>query len=128
MIIDMAVLGAIGIAGGALSAGNHLLTARKVRKMKEDLQFKTVEITVLEIGLTGTIVLQIADMYSRKKENNQLHITVETRLNDMSNRIDALHARVDALNVDILAYQNKIINDKVDHVANVVDIAVAENN
>lgn len=133
MVIDMAVLGAITLAGGALSTGNHIITNKRLRKLEKDNKIRTVEVSVLEVGLISTVGCSIIKERQMKKKMNQFKQDVNDRLIEYENEIAAIenelavmNSRIDAMRIDDVAMQNEIINAKVDHIANVVDIATAE--
>lgn len=126
MVIDMAVLGAIGIAASALSAGNHMVTHRRLRKLEKANKFRNVEVSVLEFGVLTSISLQIVDRITDKRLQKENSINLQNSFDLIENRINALNARIDAIRIDDIALQNKIIGDKVDHVSNMVDIAVMD--
>ena len=126
MVIDMAVLGAIGIAASALSAGNHMITHRRLRKLEKANKIRNIEVSVLEFGVLTGIGLQIVDRISDKKLQKENSISIQNSFDLIENRITALNARIDAIRIDDIAMQNQIIGDKVDHVSNMVDIAIMD--
>ena len=126
MVIDMAVLGAIGIAASALSAGNHMITHRRLRKLEKANKIRNIEVSVLEFGVLTGIGLQIVDRISDKKFQKENSISIQNSFDLIENRITALNARIDAMRIDDIAMQNQIIGDKVDHVSNMVDIAIMD--
>lgn len=126
MIIDMAVLGAIGLAGGALSTGNHIFNNRRIKKIEKSNKIRTVEVSVLEATTAVSLIMQLIDRRENKKSMEALKLNQQTILASYESRINALNARIDAMRIDDVAMQNEIINAKVDHVANVVDIAVMD--
>lgn len=126
MVIDMAVLGAIGIAASALSAGNHMITHRRLRKLEKANKIRNIEVSVLEFGVLTGIGLQIVDRISDKKFQKENSISIQNSFDLIENRITALNARIDAIRIDDIAIQNQIIGDKVDHVSNMVDIAIMD--
>ena len=70
--------------------------------------------------------MQLIDRRENKKSMEALKLNQQTILASYESRINALNARIDAMRIDDVAMQNEIINAKVDHVANVVDIAVMD--
>lgn len=128
MIIDMAVLGAIGLAGGALGAGNHIYNNKRIKRLERSNKIRTAEVSVLEAVTATSIICMIVDRKENKRAIEDLKINQTATLANYEARINALNARMDAIRIDDVAAQNAIINAKVDHVANVVDIAVMEDN
>ena len=90
MVIDMAVLGAITLAGGALSTGNHIVTNRRLRKLEKENKIRTVEVSVLEVGLISTVGCSIIKERQMKKKMNQFKQDVNDRLIEYENELAAL--------------------------------------
>lgn len=128
MVIDMAVLGAIGLAGGALSAGNHIVTNRRLRKLERESKFKNVEVSVLEFGLISSIGLQIADKISSKKLMKDLSMSNTQYADHLQSEINTLSTKIDSLNVAIMRVDAAQKNSSASQITNVVDFVPEDDN
>lgn len=128
MVIDMAVLGAIGLAGGALSAGNHIVTNRRLRKLERESKFKNVEVSVLEFGLISSIGLQIADKISSKKLMKDLSMSNTQYADHLQSEINTLSTKIDSLNVAIMRVDAAQQKSGASQITNVVDFVPEDDN
>jgi hypothetical protein len=128
MVIDMAVLGAIGLAGGALSAGNHIVTNRRLRKLERESKFKNVEVSVLEFGLISSIGLQIADKISSKKLMKDLSMSNTQYADHLQSEINTLSTKIDSLNVAIMRVDAAQQKSCTSQITNVVDFVPEDDN
>jgi hypothetical protein len=128
MVIDMAVLGAIGLAGGALSAGNHIVTNRRLRKLERESKFKNVEVSVLEFGLISSIGLQIADKISSKKLMKDLSMSNTQYADHLQSEINTLSTKIDSLNVAIMRVDAAQQKSGTSQITNVVDFVPEDDN
>ena len=128
MVIDMAVLGAIGLAGGALSAGNHIVTNRRLRKLERESKFKNVEVSVLEFGLISSIGLQIADKISSKKLIKDLSMSNTQYADHLQSEINTLSTKIDSLNVAIMRVDAAQQKSGASQITNVVDFVPEDDN
>ena len=124
----MAVLGAIGLAGGALSAGNHIVTNRRLRKLERESKFKNVEVSVLEFGLISSIGLQIADKISSKKLMKDLSMSNTQYADHLQSEINTLSTKIDSLNVAIMRVDAAQKNSSASQITNVVDFVPEDDN
>ena len=123
-VIDTAALGAVLVAGQAISAGNHILTNKRLKKLEKENKWKSVEVAALEFTALTSFGCYMADKHVMKKKLKELQTNSDLKIQELETKLELLHQRVDHMNIDTVMMQNDVINANVEHLAEAVDIVI----
>lgn len=107
MIPEMAVLAAGSIAAHGLSASMHIINSRRLSAVERALKFQRVELTTLEIVSVASIVMQVIDEVTWRKDYKETKANMNNIYDNLSVRMDYINDRLNKLNLST-------IEDKID--------------
>lgn len=116
------------MAAAAISSGMHAVNYTKIKKLEKDKKIKDIEIHGIEISVLCVLGTVFIDKYSMKKDLSMFADNTRQQLALFENDLARIESRVASTQIDAIKAQNEVINAKVDHVANAVDIAIMESN
>lgn len=88
-VIDAAVAGAVLLAGQALSAGNHMITGKRVSKLEKDNKLKSIEITALEFTVITGVGCYFVDKHIDKKRREKTEIQFNAQMMKQQEELNA---------------------------------------
>jgi hypothetical protein len=127
-MITESIVGAVCLAAAAISSGMHAVNHTRIKKLEKDKKIKDIEIHGIEISVLCVLGTVFIDKYSMKKDLSMFADNTRQQLALFENDLARIENRVASTQIDAIKAQNEVINAKVDHVANAVDIAIMENN
>lgn len=101
MLTEFLVLASAGIAAHCTSAAAHVINSNRISKLERAMKIQRIELTTLEVVVTGATVVQVIDELLWKKEFKK----VEAEIAECKQQLDANYAS--------LATRCDYINDRI---------------
>lgn len=123
-MVTESIVGAVVLAASALSSGIHLVNHKRLAKLEKKAKIKDIEVAVLEYTVLTGVGMGIIYKYSSKKEAEIYKQQVDAKLASMEGTIACVETRVAGTQIDTVKAQNDLLNEKIDHIVNAVDITL----
>ncbi len=126
-MVTESIVGAVVLATSALSAGIHMVNHKRISKLEKKEKIHNIEISVLEYSVLTGAGVGIISKYAAKKELQLYKDQIDAKLTNIEATVARCETRVAGTQIETIKAQNELINAKVDHVVNAVDVAILDN-
>jgi len=125
-MVTESIVGAVVLAASALSSGIHLVNHKRLTKLEKKEKIRNIEVSVLEYTVLTGIGVGIINKYAVKKEEEIFKQQIEAKIAGMEGTVARIETRVAGTQIDTVKAQNDLLNEKIDHIVNAVDISLED--
>ena len=126
-IIDTAVLGSVLLTGQALSAGNHIVTRKKVQRLEQENKLKSLEIAALEFTVITGVGCYFVDKHIDKKRRKKTEIQFTSELMRQQEEINVNRQTIVDLEKRVLALEMAKQSQKEETPVPSVEVSIIDN-
>ena len=125
-MVTESIVGAVVLAASALSSGMHLVNHKRLTKLEKKEKIRNIEVSVLEYTVLTGIGVGLINKYAVKKEEEIFKQQIEAKIAGMEGTVARIETRVAGTQIDTVKAQNDLLNEKIDHIVNAVDISLED--
>lgn len=125
-MVTESIVGAVVLAASALSSGIHLVNHKRLTKLEKKEKIRNIEVSVLEYTVLTGIGVGLINKYAVKKEEEIFKQQIEAKIAGMEGTVARIETRVAGTQIDTVKAQNDLLNEKIDHIVNAVDISLED--